>query len=363
MKNNIISFLKRKIKKQISSIYIFAIEYIVRYKWLKGTYKNMINNYEYIKPLSSTQKKELKKEWGRYAKSKSFLILNQYISENEKISDYIPMEYYLFKLDPYLNKYEAKFVDDKNYYDLLFPDIRQPKTILRQINGILLDDKYNVVTNNDLLNIVSKYDRIVIKEATFSVGGHGVYFWTSNEGKDKFLKKMSVSNNTIAQEFVTQHEVMGKLNKSSINTLRIASLFVDGETHIITQFVRMGCVGELVDNVSSGGMYCGIDENGCLKEYGYDHLGMPCKVHPSGIVFKDFVIPNYKECIEIVKRLTPRMSNLSKLQSWDIAISENEKPLLIEPNFAYPDILVNQIACGPLFGTGELKNKMKSIVK
>lgn len=355
--------IKSSLKKSILSLYMFIFEYFNRYKCLQSTYKEMISNYNNIKPLSSAQKKELKKEWGKYANSKSFLIFNQYLKDGENISDYIPMEYFLFKLEPYLNKYEAKFIDDKNYYDLLFPDIKQPKTVFRQIDGNFLDEKYNIISKEEALNIAKTFDRIIIKEATLSMGGHGISFWTPKEGNDVLLKRMSISSNMIAQEVVKQHEVMSLLNKSSINTLRIASLFIDGETHIITQFVRIGCEGQLVDNVSSGGMYCGINNTGKLNEFGYNHLGTPCKTHPSGAIFNDIVIPNYEECIKTIKRLTPKMSNISKLQSWDIAITEDGKPLLIEPNFEYPDILVNQIACGPLFGTGELKNKMKNLVK
>lgn len=50
----------------------------------------MISNYDKLKPLSSSQKKELKKEWDKYANSKSFLIFNQYLKDGENISDYIP---------------------------------------------------------------------------------------------------------------------------------------------------------------------------------------------------------------------------------------------------------------------------------
>ena len=347
----------------MSDLYLFIFRYVNRYSWVRSTYKAMLGSMTSIKPLNSSQKKNLKKVWGKYASSKSFLVLNQYIKEDENLSDYVPLEYFMFKLEPYLNKYEAKYIDDKNFYDLLFPDIKQPKTVLRQVDGVFLDEHYNVISKEKAFNIAKQFDKIIIKEATSSVGGHGISFWKPEDGTEALFKKMAISDNMIAQEVVKQHEIMSRLNKSSINTLRIASLFIDGEVHIITQFVRMGCEGSLVDNVSSGGMYCGIDDSGRLKEYGYDHVGRPCKTHGSGTVFNDIVIPNYEECIETVKRLTPRMSNISKLQSWDIAISEDGKPLLIEPNLGYPDILVNQIACGPLFGTGELKDRMRNLIK
>ena len=99
------------------------------------------------------------------------------------------MEYFLFKLEPYLNKYEAKFIDDKNYYDLLFPDIKQPKTVFRQIDGNFLDEKYNIISKEEVFNIAKTFDRIIIKEATLSMGGHGISFWTPKD-RTAFLNRL-----------------------------------------------------------------------------------------------------------------------------------------------------------------------------
>lgn len=345
------------IKKSVSNLDWFVFAYLGRRKWLRYTYKSMLTGFDTIKPLTDEQMSELKSIWGGYFKSKSFLIYNQYIQEGQKLSDYIPMEYFLFKLEPRLNKtFEGKYIDDKNLYDLYYPDIKQPNTIVRQVNGVLMDSNYNVISSKEAYKLAQSAGRIIIKIAQLSMGGHGIEFWEEKDGEESFYKKISFSENTIAQEFVKQHHILSSINRSSINTLRIATLMVGDHVHIVTKFLRMGSKGQLVDNVSSGGMYCGILDDGHLNECGYDHWGQPCREHPSGIRFKDIIVPGYEKCISIVKKLTPRMCNFSKLQSWDLCIGEDEEPILIEPNFEFPDLFVNQIACGPLLANDEVKH-------
>lgn len=60
------------------------------------------------------------------------------------------------------------------------------------------------------------------------------------------------------------------------------------------------------------------------------------------------MIPNYDKCVEMVKRLAPRFSNISKLISWDITIDQDAEPVLIETNLTWGGSV--QIATGPVFG-------------
>ena len=73
--------------------------------------------------------------------------------------------------------------------------------------------------------------------------------------------------------------------------------------------------------------------------------------HPtSGAVFSDSVIPNFDECKDLVCKLAPRITSFSRLTSWDLSITEDGEPILIEVNLAYGGLFFHQIANGPVFG-------------
>lgn len=280
------------------------------------------------------------------------MIYNQYIGDNEDVSKCVPFEFYLFKVDEFFNRIvEVKYIDDKNYYDLLFKDILQPKTVVRKIAGVFLDEQYVVISIDDVVSLCQRAEKVIIKSSTGSCGGHGVSFWNSKQNQELLIEKLSSAKNLIVQECVTQHPSMAALNETSLNTIRLQTLFFNQQVHVITQFVRFGSPNMEVDNVSSGGMYCGIKDDGSLESVGYNHKGVPMYLHPSGMAFNSFSVPNFPKCIDLVKIMAPRMANNACLISWDLAINSHGDPVLIEPNMGYPNILVNQIACGPLFGT------------
>ena len=66
--------------------------------------------------------------------------------------------------------------------------------------------------------------------------------------------------------------------------------------------------------------------------------------------FADVVIPNFHECVDLVKQLAPRFVSVSRLISWDIAISEDSHPILIEANLSFGEIDFHQMNNGPIFG-------------
>lgn len=112
----------------------------------------------------------------------------------------------------------------------------------------------------------------------------------------------------------------------------------------------MGVNKSKVDNASSGGIVCGVDKDGRLKDCAYNTKAMRFDKHPQGAVFQEHVIPNYDECLTLAKRLAPRFSYISCLQSWDIAIDLSGEPTLIEANLTFGQIDFQQMCNGPIFG-------------
>ncbi len=75
------------------------------------------------------------------------------------------------------------------------------------------------------------------------------------------------------------------------------------------------------------------------------------ETHPTtGLRFENYSIPGYGACKDLVTNLAYRFLQVSQLISWDLAIDEKGRPVLIEVNLKYGDIDFHQIANGLLFG-------------
>lgn len=149
---------------------------------------------------------------------------------------------------------------------------------------------------------------------------------------------------------------MSKLNESSVNTIRLLS-FLDknGKVKIYSSVVRMGVNNSKVDNASSGGITCGIEEDGRLKPIAYSANGQKFDEHPNThMKFNSIVIPNYSKLEELVQRLHIKLPHF-RLLSWDFAVDVENDPILIEVNLRYGELDFHQLNNGPVFGNDTKK--------
>jgi len=194
-----------------------------------------------------------------------------------------------------------------------------------------------------------------------SSSGKGVRFFDFTlDSVEDFKRVLNRFKDINVQHILEQHECLNKIHDKSINTLRLMTLYLDGEVNIISSVLRMGRDGARVDNGSHGGIICGINEDETLKEFAYNTRGYSWKQHPQGVTFKGYKIVGYKQCCEMVKRLAGRLLTTSRLISWDFAIDPEGDPVLIEVNLTYGGVLVHQLCNGPIFGdrTEEILNRV-----
>ena len=253
----------------------------------------------------------------------------------------------------FYNNYTAcRYIDNKNFYDLLFHDIECPSTVLRKINGVLMDSKYRPIDVDAAFSLLSGLENgVIVKPSVLSVGGHGIKVLKKGTSKEELVAVLAKQPNCVIQELISQHEKMSSLHKESVNTIRIVTwVRANGKVEVLNSIVRMGVGGSFVDNASSGGIFCGIKEDGWLSDVAYNTSGKRFERHPQGAEFGKVQVPNYDQCIDLVLELAPRMLSTSRLVSWDIAINDAGKPLLIEANLAYGELDFHQITKGPLFG-------------
>lgn len=347
---NEVSFAKRK------AYYYRILDWRINYgnNSVKKKFANSI-------PITAIDKKEIDGFWNKFLSPdfhEKFIdysyydVFNKVLKDNELLYHYIPDTFFYCFIDEYYsNPQHSDPIDDKNLYDLYFHDVNRPKTLFRKMHGLILDEYYNEITQKEAIEKAKNYGEVILKIGKFSYGGHGVMFWDSSmDSEEKILEFINDKTNVICQEVIRQHPILGDLNPSSVNTIRIMTLLFDNQVHILSSVLRMGINGARTDNASSGGIVCGILPNGQLKGVAYDTCANEFLRHPQGAEFDKIIVPNYDECVDFATVLARRFASVTRLISWDIAIDESGHPLLIEFGVSNGQMDFHQLCNGPILG-------------
>lgn len=165
-------------------------------------------------------------------------------------------------------------------------------------------------------------------------GGTGVERITTDESADynALTSRLIEGKQYLVEEAVVQHDALNKLCPSSVNTLRIVTLTIHEKSHFLYALLRVGSGNNHVDNISSGGMYTLIGEDGVLHFPAFcDKTGLYYDAHPvTGTAFCGFEIPMFTEAIDICLKAAQVKPGLAYI-GWDVAITPNG-PVLIEGN-------------------------------
>lgn len=303
--------------------------------------------------LTAEQEKEIRDFYAPYGKIN--LVFHKWnISRTGLYSPYyIPMDMYLNVIDEYFNnRAESKFLDNKCYYNSLFPGIPQPETIICRIGGLWFSggtDKQQISFDN-AKKILNNEQEAFAKIAFGSFGGKGVSYLTAEKGclsaqLEEFIR--ITSNDIVVQKPVKQHPALAKIHESSANTYRIISLLSENGVKIYSTVLRVGIDGRKVDNA---GVACGVLNDSVLKKQAFTVRGEIYESHPTnGFVFDGYSVPCVDKAHELVKKAHIMVPHF-KLVSWDIIICEDGEPVLLEANLAKGSSELHQFCNGPLFG-------------
>lgn len=320
--------------------------------------------------ISKEQEKDIMEFWTPYLNTnlarKTFDIrwFNIYNKTNVFDFDlkyYIPDGYYYCIVDPlFSNMKEAPVLDDKNLYDLYLSGAPLPKTICRKNDDVYLDADYQIISIEKAIELCADQGKVIMKSTVNSMAGSGLKYWDKDKSSIDDLRKLLLDKGSVVvQEVINQHEVLASFCNSCVNTLRLVTLLFDGVVNVVQSVVIMGGKDAKTNHLHSGGIVCGILPSGQLRHTGFDGKLNMYKTHPNGIVFSDVTIPNYDQCVSLVKELAPRFSRVSRLIGWDLTIDSKGQPLIIEPNLYYGGSV--QIAAGPVFG--DLTKEVLDFVK
>lgn len=239
---------------------------------------------------------------------------------------------------------------DKNFYARL--DIAsETLDLARVIAGRLTDANHRSINVERLRALVAPYRELVIKPALDSGGGNGVRFVGSKDVVAALaqLKRSGICD-LVIQKPVRQCAELAALNPDSVNTLRVLTLRLGKQILNLSTVLRIGRAGSRVDNLASGGLSAGVEGNGRLKPYAYDHRYVRYECHPdSKILFADQSIPAFAEAVELCLERHSVIPDVD-LISWDVAITSDNVPIIVELNMNLQGIGLHQLSNGPLFG-------------
>lgn len=211
---------------------------------------------------------------------------------------------------------------------------------------------------------------IIVKPRDDSWGGKGVFKIFSNDlinnpRKIADIFQLILKSGYLFQNTINQHPLLNELYPGSINTLRVDT-FTDrsGKTNIFSTFLRIGTGNSVVDNISRGGLFVGVDiiTGILLKDAFSDFDSGPAKVynhHPmTSKTFEGFSIPFFQDAKILAMEAANKLPQV-KVIGWDVAI-QPEGPILIEGN-CWPALHYAEIAQGG-FAKNRVVGKMLSEV-
>lgn len=203
-----------------------------------------------------------------------------------------------------------------------------------------VDESKDQVIFNDFRN---KHSKAILKPKMGSKG-HGVLLVNLSNINNVVELKQYSNGAFLLEDIIVQKEELGRFHPESVNTLRFVSgMSPTGKFSRLYTLFRTGCGSSIVDNVGSGGIISLVDNNGVISTDGM-RGGEYFRKHPdSGIVFKGYQIPQWKELsvlVESAHRTLPQQ----RLLGWDFAWSEKGWDLVEvnpAPSFKSYQILTN----------------------
>lgn len=246
-----------------------------------------------------------------------------------------------------------------------------PKHYAYKIRGYFYDGGRNVVTCEELAEYVSNVGACVFKSSEGKQGSSVCMLdlrngFDAGTGQSVLELFRSTRGDFVLQERVSEHRALSHLSPNSLNTIRITTYVCEGKVYHAPIAIRFGVGESLVDNFHAGGLGVGVKDDGTLLKTAWsldsNHRGIPHTINPNnGEPFEGYKIPYMDRVIEFVSKNHGRIPGMGMI-SWDVVLTEEGVPLVIEVNVCDQNIRFAQfLHCRPFFGNNT--PKMLKLVK
>ena len=225
----------------------------------------------------------------------------------------------------------TRMVNDTSLYPIMNDKFQFLETYHEFIGRDWID--LRIAGTDGLRELCEKVHTVFAKPVS-DFGGTGVERIAPNADTDfdALTSRLLDGKQYLIEQAVVQHEELNKLCPGSVNTLRIVTLTINNEPHFLYALLRVGSGHNHVDNISSGGMYTLIGNDGILEYPAFcDKTGLYYERHPvTETAFCGFAVPMFHDAVALCLRAAKVKPGLSYI-GWDVAITP-EKPVLIEGN-------------------------------
>lgn len=303
----------------------------IRYKWL---IKNAFDTF-----LSAKERKD-----SSLCKALKIDIMNCHKSYLTS-----PQEYFLYGFRDNMNvQYRESFLSDeirnRVLRKLIGSDVFQ-RELRDKFSFYKLTSKYfkrgvflfpkGGCPFDDFRDFTLQYKELFLKRNSSSKGRGVMIATVENElmARSLYEELLGEGGDWIIEERIKQSSEMAQWNDSSVNTIRIPSILNDDVFTVIGPVFRTGRKGSIIDNAAAGGIISCIDaDTGIIISDGVDETQKYYERHPdSGIIFKGWQIPQWKELLTIVNEIQRTIPH-HKYVGWDFSLTDRGW-VLIEGNW------------------------------
>ena len=184
----------------------------------------------------------------------------------------------------------------------------------------------------ELRAFTERLGTIVTKEPVGQAGtGVHRYHAAEIDDWDAFHRGLLQRGELLVEEVIRQHPDLTAVCPGTVNTTRVTAFFDGERTHILGMAQKFGR-GAVSDQMTFGGFYTMLDDDGHAVSAGYDSHGHVHERHPdSGVVIADFQLPmvdDVKAFVDEVARVVPQVQYVG----WDIVVTP-DGPVLVEGNW------------------------------
>ncbi len=188
-----------------------------------------------------------------------------------------PAERATYMTHPVSNQISQKY-DHPDYRGLFQDKVEFDKTF----SEFLRRDWMVVDAGNadELRAFTERLGTIVTKEPV-GQAGTGVHRYHAAEVDDwsAFHRGLLERGEILVEEVIRQHDDLAAVCPGTVNTTRVTAFFDGQKTHILAMAQKFGR-GAVSDQMTFGGFYTMLDENGHALGAGYDSHGHVHELHP-----------------------------------------------------------------------------------
>ncbi|MGN1415080.1 MAG: sugar-transfer associated ATP-grasp domain-containing protein [Anaerovoracaceae bacterium] len=341
--------IRKRMKQESDDLFQKGVEY--------GKLEDLSYALDTDQDLTAEQKAEVDAFWGKY-KFVADMGYNAWKTYYNRSGIWDPryVPYYFLKkfIRPSTAPENYIFAfQNKAYLPKLLANAKQPMTIVRRVEGIYYNTRFEKITQDEALDLALArlQEREIVVKPSGLAGGKGVEFFreaTREELAEVFENKGDLF---VVQDAIHQHPEMARLNDSTVNTVRLTTLMLDGKFIPLAALVKVGSPKVRVDNYKHGGCLIGVNLDGTAFPWALNVKRERVTVLPSGVDLAagDFkVVPCFDSVLKTAEKAHYDIP-IMKLISWDIAIDDEGEAEIIEANFG-GDVRMHQVLTGPIFG-------------